>query len=982
MVLLWTARAQGSAPFDPALRFRTLETPHFIVYFHQGEERLAAELAVIVEETWRELSGPADTAPPRGRTHVVLVDQTDAANGSAFPLPYNTIIVTAAWPAGADFIGHTSDWLRLVFTHEYAHIVHLDRSEGWAGVVRRLFGRVPVAFPNLLLPLWQIEGLATFEESIVTGEGRLDARDFRAIEREAARGGALEPIDRVNGGLTAWPNGLAPYAYGLGFHAYLAERYGGDALAALATRTARSLPYAGSRAFEHVFGRPLGALWRDYQDSLAASAGPPAAVGDATRLTHHGFMVSGPRFAPPACRACPEEIVYSVRTPDGFPSLNAVTLDGRPARRLATRYLGSTSGVSRDVVVFDQQELRRNVGLYGDLYLLERATGRVRALTSSARLQDPDLSPDGRSIVCVREGRGQRDLVLVRLSPGSSDPGGADPVPAEATQAGARPTGADFSRSVAAVTTLVAETDTQFNSPRWSPDGRFIAVERHRRGRLSEIVVVDPETLETRTVASRQGARFVTPAWRPDGAAILAAADLNDDVFNVYELALAGAAAGTARQLTFTTGGATWPDVSPAGKTLVFAGYTVDGFDLFTIPYPSTPAELPTVMAAPAGAAPDPLVRAPLDEIGLTLAYSPWPTLIPRAWTPVVESRTDQLRLGAATGGGDVLGYHAYVAAASWLVDRPGDAPAVAETPDWDVAYAYNRWQPSFFVSASSTTSFLAEPSADAGVPSRGSVRERQVEAGVLFPIRRVRRTQRVVASLLRSADDYRLPDGRTARHRTAVRAGWAMASALTYGFSISPERGVAIGATAEVVARALGSSAHATAFTADARAYVPGFGAHHVLALRAAAGVSSGDAEARRAFQLGGASPNPSVLDFGRDAISLLRGFASGRFAGSRAAVVNLDYRWPIARPQRGVGTWPLLLHTVHASVFADAGHAWTQRFRAQEVKTAAGAELSLNLVAGYALPLTVTVGAGWGRDGAARTDGGAAYVRVGRAF
>ena len=42
----------------------------------------------------------------------------------------------------------------------------------------------------------------------------------------------------------------------------------------------------------------------------------------------------------------------------------------------------------------------------------------------------------------------------------------------------------------------------------------------------------------------------------------------------------------TARQLTHTTGGATWPDVSPDGQTIVFVGYTADGYDLFTMPYP------------------------------------------------------------------------------------------------------------------------------------------------------------------------------------------------------------------------------------------------------------------------------------------------------------------------------------------------------------------------------------------------------------
>ena len=38
---------------------------------------------------------------------------------------------------------------------------------------------------SLYLPTWQIEGLATYEESVITGEGRLHAGDFRAIVRPA-----------------------------------------------------------------------------------------------------------------------------------------------------------------------------------------------------------------------------------------------------------------------------------------------------------------------------------------------------------------------------------------------------------------------------------------------------------------------------------------------------------------------------------------------------------------------------------------------------------------------------------------------------------------------------------------------------------------------------------------------------------------------------------------------------------------------------
>jgi hypothetical protein len=169
LLALWLAASGIAVPagaasrFDPSLRFRALRTEHFVIYFHSGEERVAARLASIAEDVWAQFTPMPGTRAP-GRMHVVLVDQSDASNGYASPLPYNTIVIHAAWPRGSEFIGNTDDWLRMVFTHELAHIFHLDRSRGWAEAVRRVFGRVPVAFPNLFLPAFLVEGLATFRE--------------------------------------------------------------------------------------------------------------------------------------------------------------------------------------------------------------------------------------------------------------------------------------------------------------------------------------------------------------------------------------------------------------------------------------------------------------------------------------------------------------------------------------------------------------------------------------------------------------------------------------------------------------------------------------------------------------------------------------------------------------------------------------------------------------------------------------------------
>jgi hypothetical protein len=71
-----------------------------------------------------------------------------------------------------------------------------------------------------------------------------------------------------------------------------------------------------------------------------------------------------------------------------------------------------------------------------------------------------------------------------------------------------------------------------------------------------------------------------------------------------------------------------------------------------------------------------------------------------------------------------------------------------------------------------------------------------------------------------------------------------------------------------------------------------------------------------------------------------------------------------------------------VHGAVFADAGHAWTGTFRRPDVRTSLGAELSLDTVVGYALPITFATGAAWRDDPDAARRGIVAFGRIGRAF
>src|SRR5262249_54415674 len=146
------------------------------------------------------------------------------------------------------------------------------------------------------------------------------------------------------------------------------------------------------------------------------------------------------------------------------------------------------------------------------------------------------------------------------------------------------------------------------------------------------VVLLDTSTRAVRVVASDPSARIVTPTWRPDGRAIVAAADFDGDTFNLYEFSVDNTSAP--RQLTRTSGGALWPDVTPKGDLIVFAGYTVDGFDVFTLPYPvESPVQGPG--RGPAGARDN--ARQERAEPGhyVPRRYSPWSTLPPTSWSPI-----------------------------------------------------------------------------------------------------------------------------------------------------------------------------------------------------------------------------------------------------------------------------------------------------------------------------------------------------------
>jgi len=967
-----TPPADAASRYDSRLRFRTLRTTHFTIHFHQGEEAHARRLAGLAEQVRTDLATQFGLKAPR-HTHVVLVDQTDSANGWSTPLPYNFIEITLTPPPPGSYLGYHDDWLRLVFTHEYAHTLHLDQVGGWMRPLRWLLGRHQVSFPNLFVPTWQIEGLATYAESL-GGLGRVQAPHVRALTGSLSRADSTPHLDQLGGGFAGWPSGLAPYFYGGQLLANEARRAGDPAaVGAWARGTARRLPFFGGGAFTRVFGRSMRAAWLSFvpDGTVVTTAGVPGAV-TATRLTHAGYASTSPRFDRTGART---GVWYASATAHAFPSLRLVGLDGRSDTSLATRVLGGGMGFWREWVVYDQHEFNGPVALFSDLWAIRGRDGRVVRLTGGTRYAEPDVSPDGTRAAAVVASDGQRDLVVLSVTASADGPPRIDPTP-------------------------VARLTVQgcaFGSPRWSPDGTRLAAVVHCVGELPDIVVYDADLRDGARVAPDPAAHDVTPAWTPDSRWVLFASDRQAGHHRILAAAVADADQPGAPLpvIVDVAGGATQPDVSPDGEMVVFVSETAAGSEVFSARMPPlapaggavgdvgrhqrVPVAPPAPVAAAAGGA-----RADAVDTTADVAYSPWSTLLPRAWQPLAAIDRDHAQLGAAVAGEDALGRHSYglrvwwTASGSAISEGWPDAAAF----DWYASYTYDRWRPAVMLSASAESDTVGVRAA--GTVVTAAARTHQAFGGVWYPVRRARWSQTLLAGVALDRQRILMPvGGHLDRTRHSLRAGWSFSSARRYGYSISPEHGVAASATVEYGSPALGADGRTTSGSAEWRAYLPGGFRHAVLALRAGAAGSTGGHADRRLFGTAAVGA-ASLLSFDRRRVGFVRGAGADAITGVALAGANADLRFPLARVDRGLGTWPLFLNQFHAALFVDGAAAGDSLTSLDRQIWSAGGEIAATITVAYGTRVTAAVGGAWTHDPrrADRPGRAAAFVRTGYAF
>jgi Tol biopolymer transport system component len=974
---------EAHAQVAPDRTWRTVETKHVRITYPAPHDSLGARAARFAERAWLELSARLND-PPGAEVELVVSDDIDVANGYAFVAPYPGIVVYAHPPFGDLDILEYSDWFDVVISHEMAHVFHLDEARGVGGALRRVFGRVPAwgwpLFPHVTTPRWTIEGLAVRYETALTGSGRLAGTATDMAVRAAALEDEIPELGLVSGDPVIWPAGSTPYVFGGEFLGWLATRHGDEAFGRyVAALAGDPLPFRIDRAAERASGVEFSDAWETWRAETTARYRIVAdsltrfePVTRPERLTHQAYWTLAPRWSPDS-RAI-GYVGYNGRR-----DVRLIRIDPSSGAEIAsTRVprLGVVAWRSDGSVIVDGYSWEGPHRRWDDLWIVS-PEGTSRPLTKGARLSHPDVASSG-AVVAVQSEAGTNRLVVL-------EPDGDSP---------------------RAITPL--DPGVHWAWPRWSPDESRIAVSRWR-GAGFDIVILDARGELEREIAG-DGALNLAPAWSPDGDWLLFGSD-RTGIANLYAFDLVGNRG--LRQVTNVVGGAFFPDVAPDGRWIAHAGYHHDGWAIERMEFdpaawfdPLPSRDLRAGLASRRG---DPAERLSPVDVTEPRPYSPWPTLLPRYWLPIVEAGEevrDRTLLGVGVGvtttAFDPVGRHAYAVAATADVEH-GRVEAALQYRNSTLG------RPTLDLAATQSWEFagFALPASDGAEQTQGDTlfvleRDREIAFFVTFPFRHPYRTATIAGGAglleerrvlleadLTESDRFRLDEPSVVLPQVFGSASFS--TARTFAFSISPENGVSAFARGESRFDPGGrgrTRREATVEIAGYRALGQPWGfARTIAALRWSGGVVRGPGAGDGHFALGGTSG--AGLDVsgvvGTRFLFAVRGYDRGERRGRTAWSANAELRFPVALLQKGWGLKPLFLDRLAGSLFLDAGDAWDP-CRAQgpcserlDPLVSTGAELALDVTAFYRVPLVLRFGAARALVDPRSTT---AYVAVGRAF
>ncbi len=508
--------------------FEVLKTEHFDIYYYP-EEQTAIEYAALMAERWyarlsrllnHELSNRQPlilyASSPQFRQTNTLQGDVGEATGGVTEILKRRIVLPFAGP-----LKETDH----VLGHELVHAFQFDITGEGGGIAL-------AGIPSVMrFPLWFVEGMAEY-----LSVGPEDTHTAMWM-RDAART-ELPSIAKLND-----PR-FFPYRYGQSLWAYVAGRWGDDAVGRIlkASRTSGT-PDVALRRVLRVSPDTLVQDWhrtlREAYLPLLEQTEVPDLPGVKPRGTVQGEAAEkgslralitprqggGRLNLAPALSPDGERIVFlSERDLFSIDMFLADAQTGAVIRKIvktavnphfeSLQFISSAGSWDFTGKRFVFTAIRKGRPVLTILDMETNRTEREIPLPELGEAFNPAWSPDGRYIVFSGLDGGLSDLFIYDLEAGALRRMTNDPY-----------------------------ADLQ---PAWSPDGKTIAFVSDRFGtRLSSLIygdyrlgLMDPQSGNIRELRAFDTGKHINPQWAPDGTSLYFVSDQNG-ISNLYRMELA-----------------------------------------------------------------------------------------------------------------------------------------------------------------------------------------------------------------------------------------------------------------------------------------------------------------------------------------------------------------------------------------------------------------------------------------------------------
>jgi Tol biopolymer transport system component len=604
---------RGQEFYHPELEWKTIETDHFLVHYHDGAERTGRVVAKIAEDVFEPITSLYNHTPDQ-KVSFIVKDYDDYSNGAAYF--YDNKVEIWAPSMDFDFRG-THNWLRNVITHEFTHIVQIQtamkfgrRMPGfylqWLGYESERRPDVLYGFPNViasypisgfLVPAWFAEGVAQYNRPQLRYDFWDSHRDM-ILRSYVLNDSMLTWNQMAVFGKTSLGN-ESSYNAGFAFVHYIAQKYGIGKLNEISRNLSSLTAVTIDEAIEKATGKDGELVYNEWKEELKREYGRRVAAirtdireGSEIRFRENSDEVGKQKereIALPATRfkhvmadeahrdKCEAFLdmgfgnLYPAFSPDG--KRFAFVSTGRGSylsqSQLYVANLSDTTckaivpGVGKEMSWSpDGKRLyygridnhNPNFSMQSDLYVYDVEKEEEMRLTYGRRAMSPSVSPDGKMVAFVVGADGTSNLAVMKTDT----------------------TGFRLLTSY--------KNGEQVYAPKWSPQGdRIVFSYSIRDGHDLAWIRPDgsePEFLVTGDDDSR------SPVFTPDGSRILFSSD-RTGIFNIYSYDLA---AKKIERLTNVLGGAFMPTMNADG-TLVYANYTSKGYKLYVLPGTAPAAE-------------------------------------------------------------------------------------------------------------------------------------------------------------------------------------------------------------------------------------------------------------------------------------------------------------------------------------------------------------------------------------------------------